>query len=59
MSEQKNKPLIETIINTTALGLTAAGTSFALARDYYGFVLIIFGASLEYFKYWGRNKKLW
>jgi len=55
-----SKPIIETIINTTALALTAAGTNFIITeRGYYGFILIVFGACLEYFKYRGRKKKLW
>ena len=57
--KQHNKPTIETIINTVALAITAAGTSFLLAKDYWGFFLIMFGAGLEYFKYWGRSKDLW
>lgn len=57
---KENKPFIETIINTTALALTSAGTvSLINNKDYFGFLLITFGAGLEYFKYWGRHKKLW
>ena len=59
MKKIDNKPTIETIINTAALALTAAGTTFLINKDYFGFLLIIFGAGLEYYKYWGRNKKLW
>ena len=59
MKKVDNKPTIETIINTAALALTAAGTTFLINKDYFGFLLIIFGAGLEYYKYWGRNKKLW
>ena len=54
-----NKPTIETMINTAALALTAAGTTFLLSKDYWGFLLIGFGASLEFYKYWGRNRGLW
>ena len=54
-----NKPIIETIINTAALAMTAAGTNMLLAKDNYGFALIIFGAGLEFYKYWGRKRKLW
>jgi len=56
---KSNKPIIETIINTCALALTSTGTQFLLTRDWYGFCLIVFGASLEFFKYWGRKKKYW
>ena len=59
MKKIDNKPTIETIINTAALALTAAGTTFLINKDYFGFLLIIFGAGLEYYKYWGRNKELW
>lgn len=58
----QNKPVIETIVNTTALALTGTGTGWivnGLTHRGLGFVLIIFGAGLEYFKYWGRKKKLW
>lgn len=54
------KEIIETIINTAALALTAAGTNYAiLEKNYYGFILIGFGAGLEFFKYWGRKRKYW
>jgi len=59
MTETKHKPIIETIVNTIALAITAAGTSMLLSKDNYGFLLIIFGAGLEFFKYWGRKKTLW
>lgn len=59
MKKQDNKPLIETIINTCALAITAAGTNFLLNKEYFGFLLIIFGAGLEFFKYLGRKKNLW
>ena len=57
--KQENKPVIETMINTAALALTAFGVNCILARDYYGFIVIIFGGALEFYKYWGRNKGYW
>lgn len=54
-----HKPVIETIINTAALALTATGTNLAIQRDAFGFCLILFGAALEFFKYWGRKKEYW
>lgn len=54
-----HRPTIETIVNTAALALTAFGTNLILTKDYYGFIVIIFGMSLEFFKYWGRSKNLW
>lgn len=59
MTAEDHKPIIETLINTTALALTSFGTTCLLSRDYFGFVLILFGASLEFFKYWGRKNKFW
>lgn len=59
MKTEQHKPIIETIINTTALAITAFGTNLILNRDYYGFVIIIFGMALEFFKYFGRSKQLW
>ena len=55
----KHKPVIETGINSVALAVFAFGTSLLLQKDPFGFLLIIFGTTLEYFKYWGRNKNLW
>ena len=54
-----NKPTIETMINTAALALTAAGTTYLLQKDYWGFLLILCGAGLEFYKYWGRSRNLW
>lgn len=60
-----SKPIIETIINTAALALTASGTQFIInccdgsRPSYWGYLMVIFGAGLEWFKYWGRSIKLW
>ena len=60
MKKQKqNKPMIETIINTCALALTASGTTQAIDGLWWGLLLIAAGALLEFFKYWGRNNKKW
>ncbi len=56
---KESKPIIETMINTCALALTAIGTQMLVQKDVFGFGLVLFGAGLEYFKYWGRNKKIW
>lgn len=54
------KPVIETMINTAALALTAAGTQQIIqTKEWFGFVIILFGAALEFFKYWGRKHKYW
>ena len=54
-----HKPVIETIINTAALALTAAGTQQAITGNYKGLILIVFGAALEFLKYWGRKNQYW
>ena len=62
MREEIHKPIIETLINTSALALTATGTSWVvngITHGGLGFCLILFGASLEFFKYWGRKNKYW
>ena len=57
--EIKHKPIIETIINTTALAVTATGVVMINSRDFYGFLCVGFGAGLEFFKYWGRKNNYW
>jgi len=53
---QAHKPTIETIINTAAIALTATGTTWILTKDSWGFLLVVFGLALEWFKYYGRDK---
>ena len=57
--ENNHKATIETIVNTAAIALTTYGVSTIIQKEYYGFIVVIFGMILEFFKYWGRNKKLW
>ena len=57
--KKDNKPIIETIINTVALAITATGINFIITKDWYGFPIIIFAGAIEFFKYWGRKKELW
>ena len=54
-----HKPVIETGINGAALVFIATGTNFAIKGDYYGLLLVVFGVTLEFFKYWGRKKEYW
>ena len=54
-----HKATIETIVNTCAIALTTFGVTEIINKSYYGFLVIIFGMSLEFFKYYGRYKKLW
>ena len=57
--QQVHKPVIETIINTAAIALSATGVVMLTNRDYFGFLLVLFGAALEFFKYWGRKNNYW
>ena len=63
--ETPHKPVIETIINTSALALTAFGVNFIINNGVTwdclvkGMILILLGASLEFFKYWGRKANYW
>jgi hypothetical protein len=54
-----SKPVISTIINTTALALTSFGVQDIIQKNYFGFTAIMFGMALEFFKYWGMKKKMW
>ena len=57
----KNKEIVETIINTSALALTSYGV-LQLTTDgnfLKGLVLLFVGMGLEFAKYYGRKKKLW
>jgi len=55
----KHKPVIETIINTAAISLTTFGVTEIMKQNYFGFLVVIFGAGLEFLKYLGRKKKFW
>ncbi len=59
MAKHTNKPMIETLINSTALSLTPIGVLQLLDGNVWGYILITFGVGLEFFKYWGRSKKYW
>ncbi len=55
-----NRPVFETIINSSALFLFATGALWINDNhDLWGLVLMFFGACLEFFKYWGRKKEYW
>lgn len=59
---QKHKPVIETIINTAALAMTAYGVQEIVKGSPnfpFGYCALLVGIGLEYFKYYGRHKKLW
>lgn len=60
--ENNHKPIIETIINSAALSLTAFGVQQIINNSPhfpFGYLALMCGVGLEFFKYLGRNKKLW
>ena len=57
--EDKSKPIIETLINTTALALTSFAVQQIITGNMWGHIPLLTGMALEFFKYWGRNKGLW
>ena len=59
MKKQQNKPIIEAIINSVALALTAYGVVRITSGSKDGYIAILFGVGLEWFKYQGRAKGLW
>ena len=60
MTKHRNKPVIEAIINTAAIALTAYGvTQVTSGVGLQGYVAIAFGIGLEVLKYWGRNQAIW
>ena len=59
---KKHKQLgvkIETAINGIALSLMAFGAVEIKTGNWIGFPMVVLGVGLEFFKYWGRNKKYW
>jgi len=56
MAKQENKPIVEGMINTVALALTASGVFMLQQKEVFGFGLIFLGFGLEWFKYWGRRR---
>lgn len=60
MKKVEHKPIIETIINTTAIALTSYGTIISTTNGTFkGLIFISFGVGLELIKYYGRNKDFW
>ena len=59
MTKQQPKPVMDTMINSAALALSALGVVWITDGRYMGFALIGFAVGIEFFKYWGRNKQLW
>jgi len=59
MKKQDHKATIETIINTSAIALTAFGVMEITSGRPVGYIAVCFGVGLELLKYWGRNKSFW
>lgn len=56
---EHTKPIIETLINTAALALTAYGVQQITTSNWQGYIALATGMGLEFFKYWGRKEDLW
>ena len=55
-----SRPIIATMINTTALALTSYGVlKITTVGGIEGYLPITFGFLLEFIKYWGMKKRLW
>lgn len=57
--EQEHKPIIETIINTAAIAISAYGVTEVTKGNWLGLIGIAFAAGFEFFKYWGRKASYW
>lgn len=56
--KKEHKPVVETLINTAAIALSAYGITNITTGHYAGYLAILMGMGLEFGKYWGRDK-LW
>jgi len=57
-----NKPIIETIINTTALTMTGFAVQQIITNNQnivYAYLALFIGMGLEFIKYWGRKREFW
>ena len=55
----EQKPIISTMINTTALALTSYGVLDITQGGFKGYLSVFMGFMLELFKYSGMKYKLW
>tara|TARA_R100001530_G_scaffold11362_3_gene10964 strand:+ start:612 stop:788 length:177 start_codon:yes stop_codon:yes gene_type:complete len=57
----EHKPVIETMINTAALALTAFGVQQITQgiNISQGYIALLFGVALEFIKYVGRGREFW
>ena len=56
MKNQINKPIIESIINTSALAISAYAVIQITQGNAWGYPALIFSICIEWLKYWGRRK---
>ncbi len=60
MKKDNRKPVIETLINTSALALTSFGVLQITQGSMKGYLALGIGMFLEFIKYYGRSKlNLW
>lgn len=60
MVKNKDKPLIETIINSAAIVCSAMGVVKVNSGSYFiGMLLILFACGIEFAKYWARKNDFW
>lgn len=60
MKRDTSRPLIESIINTSALALTSyAVLQITSIGNNWGYLALIVGISIEWFKYFGRKRQWW
>ena len=58
-AKNMNRPIIESLINTAALAITSYGVLQITTGNPKGYIGVLFGIAIEYFKYWGRLQELW
>ena len=54
-----SRPVIETLINTAAIAVSAYGITRITTGNYDGYLAIVFAMLLEFCKYYGRNNSYW
>ncbi len=55
----QHKPVMDVILNTAAIAISAFGVLQVQSGQYKGLLLVAFAAALEFLKYWGRKNKYW
>ena len=55
----QHKPVMDTMLNTAAIAISAFGVLQVQNGQYKGLLLVGFAAALEFLKYWGRKNKYW